>query len=951
MKKIIDIITGRDKLREELESFHDEIKNLEGTLKDREESYKLLVQTLPDIIYQVDVEGRFTFLNEAVALLGYKPSELIGKDFSLIIHPDDFPRVSRVQVLPKYKGKITGDKGAPKLFDERRTLHRQTRNLEIRLRPKPGAKIKTFVGEIDATGIFAQMSAYGRYKNGEVRMGNFLGSAGIIRDITERKRAEKKLKTAQGYAQSLIDNSLDMIISVDSDRRIVEFNLAAQKTFGYSKAEVLSKHVNLLYANSAEGLKIHQTAQRTGQFTGEIVNKRKSGETFPALLTASAIQDANGKFWGLMGVSRDITELKEAQGEAQKAAASEAAAKEAKAGREKIENIFESMVDGVIVNDVDGNIIQTNQAFTKMVGYRSAKKLIGESFFKFIAERELPRVQKEFRKIVKKNKEYVRRDWEITGQRKNGLEFPLRLNLRTILDKGKCVASVAVVRDITKQKKMEKALRESEEQYRAIFEQAADSIVLINAETGALVEFNDQAHESLGYTREEFQKLQIPDFEIIESAEQVTKHMEKIIKKGADIFETKHRTKDGKMKDILVSCRAISIRDRTFIQGIWRDITAQKQAEKILREKEEFNRALFEYNPIDTIVVDRQARITMFNLAQKDSGDRLPNIGEVLYKDYAGKHQTDMYSEMMKCIRTGEAKEFPELKYGNKFLSIIISPFPKGAIITSHDVTGHWKAAEKEKQRRIELEKAYAEQRGKKEGLIRSEKLAFTGRIAASIAHEIRNPLTNVSMSTQQFKRHIKPNHPMAKHVDIITRNTERINFLITELLNCARPPKLDMRPYDVHNILEDVLDSTKTKIEAKKIKLVERFTPELSIINLDKEQMGRVFSNLVINAIEAMPKRGGQLTLTTKYEGDFLVMKIQDTGKGISEEDIMKIFDPFFSSKSSGVGLGLTICYGIIVSHGGTIEVQSKSREGSIFTVSLPVEGQLPLYLQKKKS
>lgn len=127
---------------------------------------------------------------------------------------------------------------------------------------------------------------------------------------TEYKRAEEELKAAQEYTRNLIDSSLDMIISVDQDRRIVEFNLAAQKAFGYTKAEVLGKHVDILYADSAEGLKVHKTLRATSWFIGEVLNRRKNGETFPSFLSASAMQDANGEFLGIMGISRDITERK-----------------------------------------------------------------------------------------------------------------------------------------------------------------------------------------------------------------------------------------------------------------------------------------------------------------------------------------------------------------------------------------------------------------------------------------------------------------------------------------------------------------------------------------------------------------------------------------------------------------------------------------------------------------
>jgi len=224
------------------------------------------------------------------------------------------------------------------------------------------------------------------------------------------------------------------------------------------------------------------------------------------------------------------------------------------------------------------------------------------------------------------------------------------------------------------------------------------------------------------------------------------------------------------------------------------------------------------------------------------------------------------------------------------------------------------------------------------EASILSERLAFTGRMAASIAHEIRNPLGNVSMSVQQLKDAFTKDSPWAKHIEVIIRNTDRIDFLIAELLNCARPPKLNIQTHDIHVVLESILDSLKAKFDSKRIKVSRNFNSQLLEINVDKEQITRAFSNVMINSIEAMPN-GGRMTVVTKSGGKFFVLRIQDTGEGIPEEDIIRIFDPFFSSKASGVGLGLSMTYGIVVSHGGTIGVESKWKEGTVFTISLPVK------------
>lgn len=131
--------------------------------------------------------------------------------------------------------------------------------------------------------------------------------------------------------------------------------------------------------------------------------------------------------------------------------------------------------------------------------------------------------------------------------------------------------------------------------------------------------------------------------------------------------------------------------------------TRRKQAEEELREKEEFNFALFQHNPIQTIVVDRGGRVLKANMAKRKSGDRLPKIGDMMYKDYAAKHEIDMHAELIECIRSGKKKRCSELKYGDRFLDITIASFPGGAIITSQDTTARKKAEEEIKNSQSQL--------------------------------------------------------------------------------------------------------------------------------------------------------------------------------------------------------------------------------------------------------
>ena len=239
---------------------------------------------------------------------------------------------------------------------------------------------------------------------------------------------------------------------------------------------------------------------------------------------------------------------------------------------------------------------------------------------------------------------------------------------------------------------------------------------------------------------------------------------------------------------------------------------------------------------------------------------------------------------------------------------------------------------------RADLEASYELLKANKDELVRSEKLAFAGRMAAGIAHEIRNPLTNIVLSLRQLKKGDKIKPEGLNYAEIMERNSNRIEYLITELLNCARPIKLNLQPWDIHRIIEDVLNALKIRLRTQRIKVIQKLTSHPSILLADKEYLGRVFLNIFGNAIEAMP-HGGALSIDTKIKKGCFLIKIQDNGIGISEKNMIMIFDPFFSTKKGGAGLGLSTCQNIVISHGGTIEVESAWRKGSAFTVSLPLE------------
>ncbi len=225
--------------------------------------------------------------------------------------------------------------------------------------------------------------------------------------------------------------------------------------------------------------------------------------------------------------------------------------------------------------------------------------------------------------------------------------------------------------------------------------------------------------------------------------------------------------------------------------------------------------------------------------------------------------------------------------------------------------------------------------------LLVAEKLAMTGNIARSIAHEVRNPLTNLNLALEQLWEELdeagSEDHDM--YMEIIQRNANRIDQLITEMLKSSKPKEPNLKPYSLNDLINDVLDMTRDRIKLRGIKLCLDPDPELPVTSIDPEQLKTAILNIVINAIEAMEEnQDGELQIGTFTRNGDVVVFVQDSGKGIPRDQIRKLFDPFFTGKRSGMGLGLTSAQNIINSHKGKVDVQSKVGEGTRFEISFPV-------------
>src|SRR5690606_20226078 len=216
------------------------------------------------------------------------------------------------------------------------------------------------------------------------------------------------------------------------------------------------------------------------------------------------------------------------------------------------------------------------------------------------------------------------------------------------------------------------------------------------------------------------------------------------------------------------------------------------------------------------------------------------------------------------------------------------------------------------------------------------EKLAAAGRLVRTLAHEVRNPLNNINLSVEQLQ-HEELEEKFSPYLQIIDRNSRRIGSLITELLNSSRTTEMNLEKRILQGIIDETISEALDRITLQKIKMKLKYDEKPAYIIADRDKLKIAFLNIIINSIEAMEEEKGVLSIAVEYGKDVHTVTILDNGTGVNEENLSRLFEPYFTSKRNGMGLGLAATLNIIQSHKAQIEVNSMVNIGTKFTVSFP--------------
>ncbi len=516
---------------------------------------------------------------------------------------------------------------------------------------------------------------------------------------------------------------------------------------------------------------------------------------------------------------------------------------------------------------------------------------------------------------------------------------------------------LALMHDVTDRQQTDEELRESEERFRGVFDNAAHGITLADT-TGRFVLANAKWAEMLGYTVAELVQKPVADFTPPEDRESSRKRNQALFDGLVGSFRAEKRyvRKDGSVfwADLSVS----PLHDRRGgvdgAIGIIVDITDRKLAEKALRQSERDYRGLFEnahdailiFRPDDEVVLEVNARACAIY-----GFSRAEFVGMSLVT--ISKHVSRGKEYVRELLATEVKHGFETVQYRKDgtemFLEVnaaVVDYRGQRAILTiNRDVTERKRAQEQLTEYRNHLEKL-VEQRTReldasREQLRRSERLASTGTLAAGIAHEINNPVGMVLLAAESAKTHLK--QPGARHLveeclDHIAVNAERCARITHSVLQFAKRETSERRRIDLNATVKHAVLLTRRYAQRHGGTIELRLGTELPPVHANTVEIEQVLVNLIQNAVEAAAD-DVRVVVRTEQAGDAVRLIVEDDGPGIAPEHLKHLFDPFFTTgkQPGGTGLGLSIVHGIITGHGGTVDVQSQPETGTVLTIILP--------------
>jgi len=612
---------------------------------------------------------------------------------------------------------------------------------------------------------------------------------------------------------------------------------------------------------------------------------------------------------------------------------------------ETFRSIFENYAFAITIADEKEKIISWNKC-TEDLFLMDEKDLCNKDVSTFYPQEEWKKIQQEH--ISKKG---IKFKMETKMIKKTGEIFDVEVSLFVLKGAGgKTVGSIGIIKDITNLKTTKKKIIESDIMFRDIFDATSD--LLLYLEKGVILDVNKATLDLSGFLKKDFIGKKISELKKLFSKDDLNKHYEAIESASNGIklkdYESDLKSKDEHIYKFLFSVDYI--KDDEEVKGVLirgKDITQRQRAWEELVKLEEKYRVLAETSADGVVTIDPLGRLTYVNPSfEKLCGRRKSQILATLFREYLSDESVYFFQQItIDARKKNEKIENIELELVHDSGDIIpievnVAPYKKnnefaGLVCTIRDIT---------ERRRVENE------------LKKSERLKT--EFMNIVAHELKSPVTPIKGYLDLIISDNNASEKIKSWAKVSLRNSERLLKLVNDILDVSRldtdTMRFDMEKLDIIQILNEISEDMRPAIESKKLKMITNIPKDLPNIIGDKYRLSQVFKNLFANAVKFTDN--GSITIEAEKKKDHILISLNDTGVGVSKDELKKIFNKFYQAytgddrKNEGTGLGLFICKEIVQKHNGEIWADSEIGKGSQFYVKLPYLHKMVVNLNNQK-
>ncbi len=881
-----DLTHANEELKREIQ----ERQRAEDALVESEKRYRRLFEQSRDAIYFSSRDGTLLEANRAVfTLFGYDADELIGDDIrKLYLNPEDRPA-----------------------FQDAIEARGSVMNYEVKFKKRDGTPLDCLLTSSVRTDA-----------NGTVT-----GYEGIIRDVTELKRATEDLKQSKETLEATLNATTDFAFLLDREGRFLALNKRTAEERGSSVDELIGRSAFDDLPDSVRRTRWNRFKEVLASSQAVRFEDSRNGRNYR--ISYFPIQDKDGLVSRVAVFSADVSRQKVAE-------------KALRQSEEKYRTIFEHTLLGILHFDPEGTITAVNENVGRIMNCSS------EPLKDLSITRDVPdlRIREAAQKALDgKVGQCEGQDLRLTDNASSsaGISFSPVLD-----ENGRVTAGIAIVVDISKRVQAEAKLARTEVRCRQLIEQATD-LVWLTDRHGRFTMVNPILLKITGFTEDEVIGKPYLDFIPKEYKKRVERFysVQFLKKRPTSYYEFPILTKAGEWIWIGEHAQLVTEGDDVVgFQAIARDITDRKLSEEALRQSQEKYRAIIESIDEGYYETDLKGNLTFFNESLCRilgySHEELSGMSYAKFMDASDAHET--YRVFMQVFETG--------KPGGMFQWELISK--DGARRSIEASVSLIRDAEGQKLGYRGLCRDITERKQAEELIVRSERLQAVAELATGVAHNFNNLLqlvlgcANTAMSALRAHKIDEATRHLTRIAESSELGAETVRRLQDFGRVRAKSGDEDSQVFDLSETVEQAVRmsdpwwKTNPEREGIRIELQRHMEPGCTVMGNRYEMFG-VALNLIKNAAEALPE-GGAIGVSTCCENTHVVLRVTDSGIGIPKEDMVRVFEPFWTTKGyHGTGMGLATSFGVVKRHGGEIFLDSRERAGTTVTVRLPRAEPLP--------